>query len=132
MTYSQKKLIAAAGIICPFFGLPGNPVSAAVTFHLLVRPALAKLTCETLAPAIMLPATALMDFKKSPGRMDFQRGIVSTQADGSLGVVAAGAQSSGVFSAMAQANCLIHLEQDRGKVLTGEAVTLELIDGLYW
>lgn len=117
---------------CPFFGLPGNPVSAAVTFHLLVRPALAKLTGETLAPPIMLQAKALMDLKKSPGRMDFQRGIVSTQADGSLGVVAAGAQSSGVFSAMAQANCLIHLEQDRSKVLTGEFVNLELIDGLYW
>lgn len=117
---------------CPFFGLPGNPVSAAVTFHLLVRPALAKLTGETLAPAIMLPAKALMDFKKSPGRMDFQRGVVTTQADGSLGVMAAGAQSSGVFSAMAQANCLIHLEQDRAKVLTGEQVTLELIDALYW
>ncbi|ART81066.1 molybdopterin molybdenumtransferase MoeA [Oceanisphaera avium] len=115
-----------------FFGLPGNPVSAAVTFHLLVRPALATLSGETLAPTVTLQAQALMDFKKSPGRMDFQRGIVSTQADGSLGVVAAGAQSSGVFSAMAEANCLLHLEQDRGNVTAGETVSLELIDGLYW
>lgn len=117
---------------CPFFGLPGNPVSAAVTFHLLVRPALAKLAGEPLPAPVTLQATALMPFKKTPGRMDFQRGCVSTQADGSLGVVAAGAQSSGVFSAMAQANCLLHLEQDRGNVAEGEHVTLELIDGLYW
>ncbi|MBU3825845.1 MAG: molybdopterin molybdotransferase MoeA [Candidatus Oceanisphaera merdipullorum] len=117
---------------CPFFGLPGNPVSAAVTFHLLVRPALAKLAGENLAPRVTLPAKALMPFKKTPGRMDFQRAIVSTQADGSLGVVAAGSQSSGVFSAMAEANCLLHLEQDRGEVAEGELVTLELIDGLYW
>lgn len=117
---------------CPFFGLPGNPVSAAVTFHLLVRPALAALAGETLKPTPLLQAKALMPFKKSPGRMDFQRGIVSTQADGSLGVVAAGAQSSAVYSAMAEANCLLHLEQDRGNVAEGEMVTLELIDGLYW
>lgn len=116
----------------PFFGLPGNPVSAAVTFHLLVRPALARLAGETLPAPVTLQATAMMAFKKSPGRMDFQRGIVSTQPDGSLGVVAAGAQSSGVFSAMATANCLLHLEQDRGNVAEGESVTLELIDGLYW
>ncbi|MGO4999182.1 molybdopterin molybdotransferase MoeA [Oceanisphaera sp. W20_SRM_FM3] len=117
---------------CPFFGLPGNPVSAAVTFHLLVRPALAKLAGENLAPTVTLQAKALMPFKKTPGRMDFQRGLVSTQSDGSLGVIAAGSQSSGVFSAMAQANCLLHLEQDRGDVAEGELVTLELIDGLYW
>ncbi|MGO1246849.1 MAG: molybdopterin molybdotransferase MoeA [Oceanisphaera sp.] len=117
---------------CPFFGLPGNPVSAAVTFHLLVRPALAKLMGEPVPSPVTLQATALMPFKKSAGRMDFQRGCVSTQADGSLGVVAAGAQSSGVFSALAQANCLLHLEQDRTDVAKGEHVTLELIDGLYW
>lgn len=117
---------------CAFFGLPGNPVSAAVTFHLLVRPALAKLAGEQLFPAITLQATALMPFRKSPGRMDFQRGWVETQADGSLGVVPAGSQSSAVFSAMAEANCLLHLEQDRGHVEKGDTVTLELIDGLYW
>ncbi|WP_019935747.1 gephyrin-like molybdotransferase Glp [Oceanimonas smirnovii] len=117
---------------CAFFGLPGNPVSAAVTFHLLVRPALAKLAGEQLFPAITLQATALVPFRKSPGRMDFQRGWVETQADGSLGVVPAGSQSSAVFSAMAEANCLLHLEQDRGHVEKGDTVTLELIDGLYW
>ncbi|MFP2769557.1 gephyrin-like molybdotransferase Glp [Oceanisphaera sp. KMM 10153] len=117
---------------CPFFGLPGNPVSAAVTFHLMVRPALATLAGETLKPTPLLQARALMPFKKSPGRMDFQRGMVGTQADGSLGVVTAGAQSSAVYSAMAEANCLLHLEQDRGNVAEGEMVTLELIDGLYW
>ncbi|MDP5291192.1 molybdopterin molybdotransferase MoeA [Oceanimonas sp. CHS3-5] len=117
---------------CAFFGLPGNPVSAAVTFHLLVRPGLARLAGEQLAPTVTLQATALMPFKKSPGRMDFQRGRVERQADGSLGVVPAGSQSSAVFSAMAEANCLLHLEQERGRVETGETVTLELIDGLYW
>ncbi|OXY82804.1 gephyrin-like molybdotransferase Glp [Oceanimonas doudoroffii] len=117
---------------CAFFGLPGNPVSAAVTFHLLVRPALAKLAGERLAPTLTLQATALMPFNKSPGRMDFQRGRVERQDDGSLGVVPAGSQSSAVFSAMAEANCLLHLEQERGRVETGETVTLELIDGLYW
>ncbi|PSJ48236.1 molybdopterin molybdenumtransferase MoeA [Zobellella endophytica] len=117
---------------CAFFGLPGNPVSAAVTFHLLVRPALARLAGERLAPTLTLQARALMPFKKAPGRMDFQRAFARVLPDGGLGVVSAGSQSSAVFSAMAEANCLLHLEQDRGNVAEGETVTLELIDGLYW
>lgn len=117
---------------CAFFGLPGNPVSAAVTFHLLARPALAKMAGERSSGPLLLQARALMPFRKTPGRMDFQRGIVAPQADGSLGVVPAGSQSSAVYSAMAEANCLLHLEQDRGDVAAGETVTLELIDGLYW
>ncbi|WP_116472904.1 molybdopterin molybdotransferase MoeA [Zobellella maritima] len=116
---------------CAFFGLPGNPVSAAVTFHLLVRPALAKLAGEQYQPPLTLQAKALAPFKKSPGRMDFQRGLVQVLDDGTLGVRPTGAQGSAVYSALAQANCLLHLEQDRGNVEAGEPVTLELIDGHY-
>lgn len=116
---------------CSFFGLPGNPVSAAVTFHLLVRPALAKLAGERYQSPLTLQARALSPFKKAPGRMDFQRGLAQVLDDGTLGVRPTGAQGSAVYSAMALANCLLHLEQDRGNVATGELVTLELLDGHY-
>lgn len=112
-----------------FFGLPGNPVSAMVTFDQLVRPALAKLAGQTLMPPLRLPATATEPLKKAPGRLDFQRGIL-TQGQNGLEVRSTGSQDSGVFSSLSKANCYIVLEQARGKVAAGETVTVEPFAGL--
>jgi molybdopterin molybdotransferase len=104
-----------------FFGLPGNPVSTAVTYHQLVVPGLRYLAGEIVAPQQTLSAIAGQPLKKQPGRTDFQRGILSN-TDGINTVISAGLQSSGVLSAMAQANCYIRLEAERGSVATGELV----------
>ncbi|HAI50361.1 MAG TPA: molybdopterin molybdotransferase, partial [Enterobacteriaceae bacterium] len=57
-----------------FCGLPGNPVSAALTFYQLVIPLLAKLSGQhTPALPQTLRVRAASRFKKSPGRLDFQR-----------------------------------------------------------
>lgn len=108
-----------------FFGLPGNPVSATVTFHQLVVPALAKMTNQIFEPSPRFNVVAASNLRKSPGRLDFQRGIYSTNEQGLLQVVSTGSQGSGVFSAMSQSNCYIVLEQDRGNVAEGEIVTIE-------
>jgi molybdopterin molybdotransferase len=104
-----------------FFGLPGNPVSTAVTYHQLVVPGLRYLAGEIVAPQQTLSAIAGHPLKKQPGRTDFQRGILSN-TDGVNTVISAGLQSSGVLSAMAQANCYIRLEAERGSVAAGELV----------
>lgn len=106
-----------------FFGLPGNPVSTAVTYHQLVAPGLRYLAGEVSAPQFTLVATAGQVLKKQPGRTDFQRGILSTN-NGVNKVMSAGMQSSGVLSAMAQANCYICLETERGSVAEGELVNV--------
>lgn len=108
---------------CWFFGLPGNPVSAAVTYHQLVVPGLRWLGGEVFELPKPLNAIAAQPLKKQPGRMDFQRGLVSTNADVNT-VVSAGSQSSGVLSAMARANCYIQLELERGRVAEGETVSI--------
>ncbi len=110
-----------------FFGLPGNPVSTAVTYHQLVVPGLRYLTGETPSPTSTLVAIAGQSLKKQPGRTDFQRGIL-TNNNGTNTVISAGLQSSGVLSAMAQANCYICLEADRGSVAAGELVNIILFD----
>lgn len=112
-----------------FFGLPGNPVSAMVTFDQLVRPALARLAGQTLMPPLRLSAVASEPLKKAPGRMDFQRGILSQGPNG-LEVRSTGSQDSGVFSSLSKANCYIVLEQERGKVAAGESVIVEPFTGL--
>ena len=112
-----------------FFGLPGNPVSAMVTFDQLVQPALARLAGHHFARPLPLQAIATEPLKKAPGRLDFQRGMLSQGPNG-LEVRSTGSQDSGVFSSLSRANCYIVLEQERGKVAAGETVTVEPFSGL--
>ncbi|MDG3085212.1 molybdopterin molybdotransferase MoeA [Vibrio hannami] len=109
-----------------FCGLPGNPVSAAITNYVFVQPLLAKLSGETewTAP-VSLPAITKSAFKKKTGRTDYQRGVFSVE-NGQLVVETTGNQSSGAFRSMSLANCFVVLEQDRGRVEVGETVQIEL------
>lgn len=114
-----------------FCGLPGNPVSAALTFYQLVQPLLAKLTGQqgaALPPRQRVKTTERL--KKSPGRLDFQRGIVQANADGELTVRSTGPQGSHIFSSFSQANCFIVLERERGTVEAGEWVEIEPFNAL--
>ncbi|MBU9827454.1 MULTISPECIES: molybdopterin molybdotransferase MoeA [Rahnella] len=114
-----------------FCGLPGNPVSAALTFYQLVQPFIAQLSGHTawkFPPR--LKAIAVTPLKKSPGRLDFQRGIFSTSAGGQLEVLTTGHQGSHVFSSFSQANCFIVLERGRGNVAAGESVEIEPFNAL--
>lgn len=110
-----------------FFGLPGNPVSTAVTFHEFVRPALRALEGETLAPPMRLELPLLEPLRKAPGRLDFQRGIVCPGPDGRPGVRSSGAQGSHVMSSLAAANCLLVLPADAGDLPAGAMVAVELL-----
>jgi len=114
-----------------FCGLPGNPVSATLTFYQLVQPLLAKLS-GLQGPA--LPARQRVKvatpLKKTPGRLDFQRGRLGRNAQGELEVLSTGPQGSHVFSSFSQANCFIVLERNRGNVEAGEWVEVEPFNNL--
>lgn len=106
----------------PFFGLPGNPVSAAVTFHQLATPALKRIAGEEPKPSLMLQAVCRDPLNKKPGRCDFQRGILSRNIKGQLEVKSSGNQSSGALLSLVNANSYILLETERGAVQAGEIV----------
>ncbi|MBN6065698.1 molybdopterin molybdotransferase MoeA [Aggregatibacter actinomycetemcomitans] len=114
-----------------FCGLPGNPVSALVTFYQLVQPAIAKLSGynQWKAPA-RLSAIAAVNLKKAPGRLDFQRGYYQLNAQGQLEVQPVGFQGSHLFSSFVKSNCFIVLEQERGNVTAGETVNIEPFNDL--
>ena len=112
------------------FGLPGNPVAVMVTFLAFVRPALLRLMGAADAAALYLPASSQEPIRKKPGRTEFQRGIASRAADGSLQVRTTGSQGSGVLRSMAEANCLLVLPHGQGDVGVGDRVELLLFDGL--
>lgn len=108
-----------------FFGLPGNPVSATVTFYQFVRPALHRLSGQTPLPQLQLTVPCSTPLKKSPGRLEFQRGILETDAHGQLVVRSTGQQESGMLVSMSQANCFIILPLESGNVAAGSPVLVE-------
>ena len=109
-----------------FCGLPGNPVSALVTFYQLVQPLIAKLQGQKYwKNPPHLQAVAAANLKKAPGRLDFQRGFYQVNAQGQIEVQPVGFQGSHLFSAFVKSNCFIVLEQERGNVTAGETVTIE-------
>ena len=112
------------------FGLPGNPVAVMVTFLALVRPALLRMMGNASAPSPLLKARSLESIRKKPGRTEYQRGTVSTAADGTLQVRTTGNQGSGVLSSMVQGNGLIVLHHDQGSVAIGDEVDVMMFDGV--
>ena len=112
------------------FGLPGNPVAVMVTFYQVVRDALLCLAGRTDDYALpLLKAASALPLRKVPGRTEYQRGILFKE-DGHWKVRTTGQQGSGVLRSMAEANCFIVLEHDRGKVEAGELVSVQLMEGL--
>ena len=81
------------------------------------------------APAAVQGALSA-PIRKTPGRTEFQRGILARDADGGYTVRTTGDQGSGILSSMSQANCFIVLSTDTGNVAAGEMVDVQLLEGL--
>ena len=111
------------------FGLPGNPVAVMVSFYMFARPALLRMM-GTESKLQTLQARAVEAIRKRPGRTEYQRGIVSTGADGAPQVRLTGAQGSGILSSMSEANCIVVLHHDQANVAAGQLVDVLLFDGL--
>jgi molybdopterin molybdotransferase len=113
-----------------FFGLPGNPVAVMVTFYQFVQPALRYLRGETTLRPARFNVTCTSTLKKKPGRTEYQRGLLETDADGNLQVSVTGAQGSGILSSMSMANCFIILGENSHGVTAGETVPVEPFEGI--
>ena len=107
------------------FGLPGNPVSAMVTFHLFVRPALLRMLGAAHDDR---RAVAVIDddYRKRPGRAHVVRCMLEAQLDG-WHVRPTKEQGSHVLTSMLGAEALAHLGIDRGDVRAGEQVEIEIL-----
>lgn len=112
------------------FGLPGNPVAVMVTFYQFVRDALLHLcgrTDDYTLPLLKVPAA--QPIRKIAGRTEYQRGVLFRDGN-DWKVRTTGQQGSGVLRSMSEANCFIVLEHERGKVEAGDAVSVQLFEGL--
>jgi molybdopterin molybdotransferase len=114
-----------------FFGLPGNPVSVMVTFYQVVRPALLALTGAIDAdPPVLLRAVCESRLRKTPGRLEFQRGVLARDAGGGYVVRSTGHQGAGVLRSMSEANCFIVIPLEQGDVEPGTEVEVQPFAGL--
>jgi molybdopterin molybdotransferase len=109
------------------FGLPGNPVSAMVTFLLAVRPALVAMGGGDPDSNRAWAALA-EDYEKPPGRAHALRCRLELRADGCRAHPFP-RQGSHVLTSMLGADCLALLPAEAGSVRAGEPVEIELLVG---
>jgi molybdopterin molybdotransferase len=107
------------------FGLPGNPVSAMVTFMLFVRPAL--LAMSGAQPERRRTTARLdHDYEKSPGRAHALRCRLALREDG-WHAQPAEKQDSHILTSMLDADALAIIPAASGSVRAGERVEIELL-----
>ena len=107
------------------FGLPGNPVSSMVTFHLFVRPALHALL--GLEPAARVTAVLGEPHAKPAGRVEYVRCRIDARDDGLHARPTRAAQGSHVLTSMLGADALAVMPAGRELIEAGERVELELL-----
>jgi molybdopterin molybdotransferase len=107
------------------FGLPGNPVSAMVTFILFVRPALQALS-GARAERRRTTARLDSDYEKRPGRAHVLRCRLTLSEDGWHAQPAA-QQDSHILTSMLDADALAIIPAADGSVRAGERVEIELL-----
>ena len=110
----------------PFFGLPGNPVSAIVTFEIFVRPTILRLGGR---PQLDKPTVSvtLSDTLHSDGRETYLRAVVIKQGDRYI-AHSAGGQGSNILSALVNANALVIIPDGLTEVPAGSELRAWLLD----
>jgi molybdopterin molybdotransferase len=106
------------------FGLPGNPVSAMVTFVLLVGPALRAMLGRPPEPQ-RKEAILDSDYEKPAGRAHAVRCRLSVHEDGVLHATQTGPQGSHVLSSMLGADALAMIPSEATRVPAGSPVAVE-------
>jgi molybdopterin molybdotransferase len=115
------------GPVKPVFGLPGNPVSAFVTFTKFVRPALRKMMGENSSEKeLSLEARLEHEIKTTDGKRHFMRGVLESRG-GVLTVRTTGSQASNLLTSLAKANCLVIVPETVSLLRKGDLVKVELL-----
>jgi molybdopterin molybdotransferase len=108
------------------FGLPGNPVSAMITFHLFARPAIRALSGAD--PTAATRASAVLDVAvpRTPSREQVVRCRLEAHDDG-WHVTPTKEQGSHVLTSMLGADAYALVPAGEGSVEAGERVDIELV-----
>jgi molybdopterin molybdotransferase len=108
----------------PIFCLPGNPVSALVSFEVFVRPAIRKLLGKRQLQRATVQAVALEGVESPAGVRQYRRGVLHREANDTYSVSFVGGSGSHLIAAMASANCLVVIDEAVTEVVAGSRATV--------
>jgi molybdopterin molybdotransferase len=103
----------------PVWGLAGNPVSALITFMVLVRPPLRRMLGRRHVHELLIPVEAAERIRSKPDKVHFQR-ITLEPGDPLPRARSAGPQGSGILTSMTRADALLVIAEGRHGLDEGE------------
>ncbi|TRZ98564.1 MAG: molybdopterin molybdenumtransferase MoeA [Deltaproteobacteria bacterium] len=110
----------------PVFSLPGNPVSALITFEAFVRPALLRMMGRKNVVRPLVKATLTGQVRKKAGKVNFLRVGIEVRG-GEYFASSAGDQNTGILRTMVLADALAVLPADKTTFAAGETVDVFLL-----
>jgi len=116
-----------AAVAC---GLPGNPVSALVTFHQLVVPLIRRLQGADDPEPLRLTACTTAPLRRNRSRLELLRARLEADGSGDFRVTPDPRQSSAAFAALARCNAFILVPAGIGDIAAGERVEVLPFDEL--
>lgn len=125
-----KPLLYGKVLDRPFFGLPGNPVSSMVSFHLFVGPALHRMLGTSGSPFPVELDVTLEESLPQPGERETFHRVDVVARDGDLRARPISKQGSGMSSSMSGANGLARLRAGERAKEAGDKVSTILIGDL--
>ncbi|CAK6687496.1 Molybdopterin molybdenumtransferase [Synechococcus sp. CBW1107] len=111
----------------PFFGLPGNPVAAAITALQLLVPALQRLEGAPVEPLPRLKVRLASGLKRGAGRPELARARLRVGPEGELLAVVEGSQASSRIGSLQGADLLLEIPADLGSLSAGTELWAQLL-----
>ena len=111
----------------PVFGLPGNPVSALVSFEAFVRPALRKMLGAEPVERPRVRAQTTAELSSPPGKRSFVRVQLEVR-QGAYVVTPVSGPGSHLLAGMSRANALAMVPEDVTSIAAGQAVEVLVLE----
>jgi molybdopterin molybdotransferase len=115
----------------PLLGLPGNPVSAMISFEVFARRAILTMLGKTKFERPTVRAVLTEDIQNESQRRNFIRVYVERRAEGYV-ARSTGEQGSGILTSVTRANGLLIVPEEVTHVRAGETVEIQLLDLPEW
>jgi molybdopterin molybdotransferase len=116
-----------AALVC---GLPGNPVSALVTFHQLAVPVIRRLQGADDPEPLVLTAAATAPLRRNRSRLELLRGRIESDGRGGLRAIPDPQQGSAAFAALSRCNAFLLVPAGTGEIAAGGPVQVLPFDEL--